>query len=87
MSHRIEVLPSAADELGALPRDIQRRLARKIDALATGPRPPGVKMLHGREKLLRLRVGDYRIIYRVVSERRTVIIVKIGHRGDIYRGR
>ncbi len=87
MSLRIEVLPSAADELASLPREIQRRLARKIDGLGNGPRPPGAKTLHGREKLLRLRVGDYRIIYRVVSERRTIIIVKVGHRGDIYRGR
>lgn len=85
MAFKIEVLPSAADELASLPREIQRRLARKIDALADRPQPQGVRMSRGKEQLLRLRVGDYRVIYRLSSERRTIVIVKIGHRGDVYR--
>lgn len=44
-------------------------------------------MLRGKEKLLRLRVGDSRVIYRLVSERRTIVIVKIGHRGEVSRER
>ena len=40
-------------------------------------------MLRGTVKLLRLRVGDYRVIYRLVREQRTIVIVKIGHRGDV----
>jgi len=85
VTFKIEVLPSAADELASLPREIQRRLARKIDALADRPQPQGVGMLQGKEKLLRLRVGDYRVIYRLLSERRTIVIVKFGHRGDVSR--
>ena len=45
----------------------------------------GVKMLTGAHGLLRIRVGDYRILYQVDDERRLVRIAAVGHRGDIYR--
>jgi mRNA interferase RelE/StbE len=44
-----------------------------------------VKMLTGAHGLLRIRVGDYRILYLVDDERRLVRIADVGHRGDIYR--
>jgi mRNA interferase RelE/StbE len=49
------------------------------------PRPPGVKRLHGRREYLRLRSGDYRAIYTVDDDRFTVLIIKLGHRREVYR--
>ncbi|MDJ0899633.1 MAG: type II toxin-antitoxin system RelE/ParE family toxin [Xenococcus sp. MO_188.B8] len=57
----------------------------KIDALATEPRPEGVVKLKGEENLYRIRVGDYRVIYNVQDDRLLVLVVKVGHRGDVYR--
>jgi mRNA interferase RelE/StbE len=56
-----------------------------IDALADDPRPPGVRALTGHRPYLRVRSGDYRVIYVVDDEIRQVRVVVIGHRRDVYR--
>jgi mRNA interferase RelE/StbE len=63
-----------------------RRLAAAIEALAETPRPPGATALQGAAAgTLRVRVGDYRVIYQVHDAELTVLVVALGHRGDIYR--
>ena len=65
---------------------IQRRILPRIHALAADPRPHGAQALQGGERRrLRIRVGDYRIIYRVEDDVLIVVVVKVGHRRDIYR--
>jgi mRNA interferase RelE/StbE len=64
---------------------MQRRVLRALAALETNPRPPQSRKLAGHENLWRLRVGDWRIIYTIEDERLIVIIVGVGHRGDVYR--
>jgi mRNA interferase RelE/StbE len=85
VSYTVEFLPSAQRELAALPKDVQRRIANRIDALREDPRPPGVKQLQGVERLYRLRVGDYRVIYSIEGRRLVIVVVKVGHRRDVYR--
>lgn len=85
MAYRIEFTPRANREFRALEKSTQRRLARRIDALAENPHPHGTKKLAGEDDLYRLRVGDYRIIYQVQGKRLVVLIVRIGHRADVYR--
>lgn len=86
MAYRIEFTPRAERELKALDRSIQTRLARRINSLAENPFPQGIKKLAGEDDLYRLRVGDYRIIYQVQRKRLVVLVVGVGHRGDVYRG-
>jgi mRNA interferase RelE/StbE len=81
----IQILPSAERELAALDSPIQRRIAARIDALADTPRPSGAKKLQGGKDTWRVRVGDYRILYEVVDERVIVLVVKVGHRREVYR--
>ena len=70
----------------SLPRDIRERIREKIDSLAENPRPHGVKALQGSQKgHLRLRVGEYRIVYRVEDDRLLVLVVAVGHRREVYR--
>jgi mRNA interferase RelE/StbE len=57
----------------------------KILALGQNPRPQGAKKLRDRDNLLRVRVGDYRILYRVEDDRLVVLVVRIGHRREVYR--
>jgi mRNA interferase RelE/StbE len=56
----------------------------RIEGLASEPRPHGCEKLSGLEQY-RVRQGDYRVVYGVDDEARVVIVVKIGHRRDVYR--
>jgi mRNA interferase RelE/StbE len=75
---------SAADELDALSGKVLRNIIAKIRELEANPRPPGCRKLSADEKY-QLRQGDFRIVYSVRDKEKTVVIVKIGHRKDIYR--
>ncbi len=86
MPYRVEFLRSAARELASLPKSRQRNLARHVNSLTANPLPVGVKKLEGEDQLYRLRSGDYRILYQVDDDSKTVTIVKIGHRREVYRG-
>lgn len=83
-SYRLLIKPSAAKELEALPTKDRKRVAVKIQRLSSEPRPPGTEKLSGQEKY-RLRQGDYRVLYAVDDDEAAVVIVKIGHRRDVYR--
>ncbi len=83
--YAVEVATSAVTALRDLPRTDQRRVAARIDALAEDPRPPGVEKLEGADDLYRIRAGDYRIVYRIEDKRLLVLVIRIGHRREVYR--
>jgi mRNA interferase RelE/StbE len=85
MIYRIIISPTALKYLKSLPQNVKQRINDKILALAKNPRPAGAKALQGMKGLLRVRIGDYRVIYKVEHDRLLILIVKIGHRSDIYR--
>jgi mRNA interferase RelE/StbE len=85
MAYKVEFAASAVREFRALERTMQRRIAVRIDQLAENLLPPDVKKLSGKPDHYRIRVGEYRVIYRMESKRVTVVVVKIGHRRDVYR--
>ena len=86
MAYRVEVTPYALRQLSALPGDVQRRLRPRIEALADHPRPRGIEKLRGEADIYRLRVGDYRVVYQLHDDRLLVLIIRIGHRREVYRG-
>jgi mRNA interferase RelE/StbE len=75
---------SAKAELETLPRKTQLRVAAAIEALSLEPRPAGCIKLQG-SHCWRIRVGDVRIIYSIENGRLVVIIIRIGHRREVYR--
>jgi mRNA interferase RelE/StbE len=83
-SYSLLIKRAAAKELEAVPLKDRRRIVARIQLLATEPRPPGIEKLSGAEKY-RVRQGDYRILYTIDDPTRSVVIVKIGHRRDVYR--
>lgn len=83
--HRVLFAPRAERDFRKLSPDVQRRLDPAIRALAENPRPPGCRKLAGESSLWRLRVGDYRIVYQVRDDQLLVLVVKVGHRREIYR--
>lgn len=83
--YRVEFAEPARKQFLALPRDAQRRIAPRVDALARTPRPHGVEKLKGVEGLYRIRVGDYRVVYEIRDDVLLVLVVKVGNRRDVYR--
>jgi len=80
-------LGRAADrELRRLPEDAQRRIVAEIEQLAFGPRPHGVVKLSGDDNLWRIRIGPYRVVYEIHDREIEILVLRIGHRKDIYRG-
>lgn len=84
MTYRIEVRPAAIRALRGIHPGDRDRIRGAIALLGEDPRPPGARALRGRDAL-RVRVGDYRIIYTVVDEVLVVVVIALGHRRDIYR--
>jgi mRNA interferase RelE/StbE len=83
----VEILPAARRQLLALRNPIQTRIRTAVRALADDPTPPdSIAMRHKGAGLHRLRVGNYRVVYRVQAERVRVLVIRIGHRGEVYRG-
>ncbi len=85
MRYTVEFAISAAREFRALDRQLQRRISAKLSQLAEDPFPAGVQKFQGEEDHWRIRVGDYRVIYRVEKRRVVIVIVRIGHRREVYR--
>ena len=81
---RINLKGQAAKEIEAVPRKDRLRIIRKIHDLASDPRPPGCEKLSGEEKF-RLRQGNYRILYSIEDCESMVLVVKVGHRRNVYR--
>lgn len=75
---------SVARDLRPIPqKDVARILAR-IAGLADNPRPPEARKLSAQERY-RIRQGAYRILYEIEDDHLIVVVVKIGHRREVYR--
>ena len=83
-SYRVLIKPSAARELEAIPRKDRSRVATKIARLGANPRPRGGEKLSGQEQY-RLRQGRFRVVYSISDAERTVLVVKVAHRREVYR--
>jgi mRNA interferase RelE/StbE len=83
-SYRLLIKPSAAKELESLPRKDRVRVVARIQQLAAEPRPPGCEKLSGQENY-RVRQGPYRVLYSIDDVQPSIVVVKIGHRRDVYR--
>ena len=84
MTYRIEVRPAALKALSKIDPPDRRRIQGAIALLAQDPRPPATRALPGRPGL-RVRVGDYRVIYTVKNDVLLVVVVTLGHRREVYR--
>lgn len=83
-SYELVFRKSVAKDLRAFPNQDVKRIMQRIRTLANDPRPAGCEKLSGQERY-RVRQGAYRIIYEIEDARLIVLIVKVGHRRDVYR--
>ena len=84
--YEIEFLPGAARQLEKLPIAGRTMVGVAIDGLAEGPRPVGAKLLSGTsdERIWRLAVGDYRVLYQMTTGVLLVLIVRVADRREVY---
>ena len=84
-SFSIRFAVSAKKDLRRLPESQQLKVVKRILELASEPRPNGISKLQGADSVCRIRCGDYRIVYRIDAAEVIIVIIKIGHRSDVYK--
>jgi mRNA interferase RelE/StbE len=84
VSYQVSLTASAEKELHGLPAKVVSRIVRRVEALATTPRPPRCKKLKGGDNEWRIRVGDYRAVYEIDDDAQTVDVTRIAHRREAY---
>lgn len=87
MTYSVKIAPAAERQLHKFDPQIRRRVQAAIDLLAANPRPPKAIQLVGGAGELRVRTGDYRIIYEIHDDQLIVLVLRAGHRREIYESR
>ena len=86
MSFRVLIDARAAKKLEKLPKLIVQKIDKAIASLSENPRPPGAKLLRGKlREGWRVRIADYRVLYRIDDVAQEIRIFDVGHRREIYR--
>ena len=83
--YELQYRQSVDKDLRKLPDSVRSAVVQKIRLLATNPRPTGSVKLRGSKDLYRIRSTDYRILYEIDDGKITILIVKVGHRKNVYR--
>jgi mRNA interferase RelE/StbE len=85
-SYRLRIKATAAKEIEQIePRKVRRAVVERILALAGDPRPQGSEKLAGAKGQYRVRQGVWRIVYEIRDNELIVVVVKVGHRRDVYK--
>jgi mRNA interferase RelE/StbE len=84
MAYTVILSRSAEKDLDRLPEKIHQRVTRKLLEMEHNPRPHGVQKLHGYDGY-RIRISDYRVLYLIDDDAKTVEILAVGHRREVYR--
>lgn len=84
MTYSVTLAPSAARQLRKFDSDVRRRIQAAIDLLAVEPRPPAASRLVGGSGEWRVRTGNYRIVYEINDDQLVVLVLRMGHRREIY---
>ena len=86
MNWKVHIERKALKALKKIPNPYKFNITDSLEKLSEDPRPSGCVKLKGADDLCRIRVNDYRIIYQIKNEELLILVVRIGHRGDIYEG-
>jgi mRNA interferase RelE/StbE len=85
MKYIIKFRPAVEKNLRTLPQKDLIRIKRKIDALAENLPDRAITKMKGNNNFHKVRVGDYRVIFEIHDDTLVILVVKIGHRKDIYK--
>lgn len=82
--YRVFFKKSVEKDLELIPPKDLRKILERIETLARNPRPPGCEKLTGQNRF-RIRQGRYRILYSILDQELTIIVVRLAHRKNVYR--
>jgi mRNA interferase RelE/StbE len=85
VTYQVEVSIAAQRQLKKLPKSERPLITATIEALANNPRPSGVVKMEGEADTYRVRVKNYRVVYEIQDKQLLVVVIRIGHRRDVYR--
>ncbi len=85
MRYDIEFRPAVLNTLKRFPKRDLVRIKKKFEETAGNLPNPDLTMMKGSNDFHKVRSGNYRIIYTIEEDRLVILIVKIGHRKDVYR--
>ena len=85
MNYSVEFRPAVLKRLRRLPKKDLRKIKNKIDHLAENLPDPAMTKMKGNNPFYKVRSGDYRIVYQILEDRLVILVVKVGHRKDIYK--
>ena len=85
MQYSIEFRPAVLKSLKLFPKRDLVRIKKKIEELARELPDPITTKMKGSNAFHKIRSGDYRIIYEIHNDRLVVLVVKVGHRKDVYK--
>jgi mRNA interferase RelE/StbE len=85
MKYSVDFRPAVLKSLKRLSLKDLRRIKKKIDELAANLPNPAATKMKGNNPFHKLRPGDYRIIYEIHDDRLVILVVKVGHRKDVYK--
>ena len=84
--YKLLISSSAEKKLKKIPKKETIKIVALIQSLTINPFPAGCRKLSGEESTYRVRQGQYRVLYEVEGQKLTILILKLGHRKDIYKG-
>jgi mRNA interferase RelE/StbE len=85
MTYRITLTPAAARQMRTFDPQVRRQMQAALELLSSDPRPPAATQLVSGAGEWRVRTGDYRIVYEIEDEELLVLVLRVGHRREIYR--
>ena len=84
-SYKVELTRSAEKDLRRIDKRYISRILAVVESLEEESRPVGCTKLSGSDRTYRIRIGSYRVIYEIENDRLVVLVIKIGHRKDVYQ--
>ena len=84
-SYKVELTKSAENDLRRIDKRYLPKIFAVVESLQTEPRPVGYTKLSGSDHTYRVRVGPYRVIYEIEDDCLLILVIKIGHRKDVYQ--
>ena len=85
MRYSVEFRPGILKSINHFPKKELLRIKKKIDQLCENLPDPSTTKLKGNNNFHKVRTGDYRIVYEIHGDRLVILVVKIGHRKDVYK--
>jgi mRNA interferase RelE/StbE len=83
--YSVEFRPAVLKSIKRLPKKELRRIKKKIDGLSENLPDPATTKMKGNNPFHRVRTGNYRIVYQILEDRLIILVVKVGHRKDVYK--